>query len=81
MDKNNTTEISQSDDKIDNTRRSLLKAGYVAPAIVTLSAIPSFASAGSYRNKYSGYSNLTKKQKISAFKKWVQYWRNRKYGD
>jgi hypothetical protein len=32
---------------IDQTRRSLLKASYVAPAIITLSAMPSFASAGS----------------------------------
>lgn len=37
--------------KINNDRRSFIKkAAYVAPAIVTMTAIPSFASAGSAWN-------------------------------
>jgi hypothetical protein len=36
--------------KINNDRRSFIKkAAYVAPAIVTMTAIPSFASVGSGR--------------------------------
>lgn len=40
----------------DPSRRKFVKtAGYVAPAVLTLSAVPSFASAGSGRG--SGGSN------------------------
>lgn len=42
----------------DKTRREFIKkVAYVAPAVVTLAAIPSFASAGSARypgNNYPG---------------------------
>ena len=37
-----------SDENIDvNKRRLFKKAAYVAPAIITMAAMPSFASAGS----------------------------------
>lgn len=39
-------------DAIDSNRRDLLiKGAYAAPAILTLSAAPSFAAAGSKQNK------------------------------
>jgi hypothetical protein len=35
------------DDKMDSRRKFLKKAAYVAPIVVTLQAVPSFASSGS----------------------------------
>lgn len=44
------TDKNKTDGKHDPSKRRFVKtAAYVAPAIVTMSAIPSFASAGSGR--------------------------------
>lgn len=40
---------------MDKKRREFIKKGaYTAPVIMTLTAMPSFASQGSYRCDYSG---------------------------
>lgn len=42
-------------DTVNNDRRSFIKkAVYVAPVVITMAAIPSFASAGSGLNRRNG---------------------------
>jgi hypothetical protein len=46
------------------TRREVLtKAVFVAPAVLTLSAVPSFASAGSSSHEHGGEQKETKDKK------------------
>jgi len=53
--------MDKSNNSIDQKKRAFVKkAAYVAPAIVTMAAIPSFASAG------SGYSQRPGPQ-LSSF--------------
>ena len=66
--------------KIDTERRSFLKkTAYVAPAIVTLSALPSFASAGSgyqsqiseWQKEYPQVDNVFWEQ----LEQWIAKWK------
>ena len=66
--------------EIDTGRRSFLKkTAYVAPAIVTLSALPSFASAGSGYQPQIGEWQKEYPQIDSAFweqfRQWIAKWR------
>lgn len=45
-------------DKQDDSRRKFVKTlGYVAPAIITLKAVPAFAAAGSGFNRNDNHNN------------------------
>lgn len=47
--------MGKINDKINDGRRSFVKkAAYIAPVIVTMTAIPSFASAGSGQRRRHG---------------------------